>query len=194
MAAALVLFLPHFLLKAIQAAVNQPLQLPIPLTVVLVVVAIGLVFNGVHGWKRAGHADQGAKGEAEVAADLAHLTAHGWTIEYGTAVARWGDVDILCVSPQGRVYAIDVKSHGGFVFKDGNQLGRKLGTKTRSFEKDFLKAVKGQASEIQKQKRTKFVTPILVFSKAKVQVGSAPVQGVYVIDRPQLPKLLHQLG
>lgn len=28
----------------------------------------------------------------------------------------------------------------------------------------------------------------------RVQVGSAPVQGVYVVNCSQLPKLLHQLG
>lgn len=73
-------------------------------------------------------------------------------------------------------------------------LARKLGTQTYPFEKNFIKAVKGQASEIQRQKRSAFVTPILVFSEAKVNPGDESCQNVYVVELAQLVPLLRRLG
>ncbi|MBF2000613.1 MAG: NERD domain-containing protein [Synechococcales cyanobacterium M58_A2018_015] len=195
-AAATVVASPPLLLKALAEVINQPVQVPASLTLSLVVIALGLVAGGVYQWKRANHADQGAQGEEKVASELSCLQDSGWTIEHGIKVPRWGDVDHVCRSPQGRIYAIDTKSHKGIVFRNPNgTLERKIGGKIMAFEKDFLTAVKGQATQIKQQKRVTFVTPILVFSEAKVNVGSDPrVQGVYVVERAELVRWLQKLG
>jgi len=40
---------------------------PLPIYALFLLVALGLVVNGVYLWKRANHADQGAKGEEDAA-------------------------------------------------------------------------------------------------------------------------------
>ena len=49
-----------------QAQISS-LQVPLPIYALFLLVALGLVVNGVYLWKRANHADQGAKGEEDAA-------------------------------------------------------------------------------------------------------------------------------
>jgi Holliday junction resolvase-like predicted endonuclease len=194
-AAGLVVGLPPLLIKILMSVLKQAVPVPTNLTLFLLLIALVLTLSGIEQWKGVKRAEQGAKGEEDVAESLSGLISQGWTIEYGTQVKQWGDVDIVCISPKNRVYAIDVKSHSGTVLLEDGHLKRRIRTQISSFEKDFLKAVKGQASEIQKQKRCRFVTPILVFSRAKVMITAhQQIQGVYIVAKLQLVSLLQKLG
>ena len=139
-----------------------------------------LVWGGLHLWKRAGHAAQGAAGESAVAALLKPLQASGWTIEYGFRDPRVGDIDVYLLSPSGKAYTIDVKSHGGLVKSARGKLYRQYGQQAaQPFEKDFLEQARKQAAVLQERKGLRSVTPAIVFSKAGVAVSN-PVHGVYV--------------
>lgn len=163
--------------------------------VLFVLLAWGFVFNGFYLWKRANHADQGAKGEEDVAQILAPLTQQGWQIEYGTPLkGRLGDADIICTSPQDRAYVIDVKSHRGEVSTDGKTLHRRMGRSTYCFEKDFLAQSMKQALQVKRTKKLNFVTPIIAFSQAKVVVPPGKVRGVYVVEKSRLTSLLKALS
>jgi Nuclease-related domain len=160
-----------------------------------ILLAWGLVFNGFYLWKRANHADRGAKGEEDVAQILAPLTQQGWQIEYGTPLkGGLGDADIICISPKDRAYAIDVKSHRGEVSSNGKTLQRRMGRSTYDFEKDFLAQSMKQALQIKKTKNLSFVTPIIAFSQAKVAVPPGKIRGVYVVEKSRLPSLLKTLS
>jgi hypothetical protein len=203
--AALVLVLPFALTKLFEDLLQlsrisdspsqSTLDLPPAPYLLCVIAAAGLVFNGTVLWKRAKRADQGAKGEEDVATTLTPLASEGWQIEYGMRLGnRLGDADIVCISPQGKAYVIDVKSHRGTVINEQQQLYRRIGQKKYPFEKDFLKQAMKQALQVKKQKGLKFVTPIVAFSEAQVSVPSGKIQHVYVVQKTRLVVLLKGLG
>jgi len=164
-------------------------------SVPLIIIAIGLIANGAFLWKRANHADQGAKGEEDIAQAIAQLENQDWQIEYGIQLGnRLGDLDIFCISPQGKAFAIDVKSHRGEVITDGQELYRRMGNKKYPFEKNFIQQVMKQALQIKQQKDLAFVTPIVAFSTARVSIQGDKLKNVYVVEKAKLVSLLKSLG
>jgi Nuclease-related domain len=153
-------------------------------------LAIALTIAAQQQWKRANDADQGAAAEEQVASILKPLQTQGWLLEYNIPLRGGGDVDIFLLSPQGKAYIIDVKSHSGEVRANSDRLYRQYGKFKYEFEKDFLRQAKYQAVSIKELKQLKFVVAIVAFSRAKVQVGSNPVAGVYVLG---VQELLHYL-
>jgi hypothetical protein len=145
-------------------------------------------------WRKANRADQGAAGEEAIAAVLTSLQSEGWQIEYGVRDRSVGDVDVFLLSPQGRAYTIDVKSHRGEVRSDGKQLYRQYGRSQYPFEKNFLNQAKRQAVAIKKLKQLSFVTPVVAFSQARVEVEQNPIAGVYVVGKQDLVKCLRSLS
>jgi Holliday junction resolvase-like predicted endonuclease len=176
-------------------AKSYALNFPPILHVLFVVIALSLVANGMYLWKRANHADQGAKGEEDAAHEISQLEQEGWQIEYGMRLGnRLGDADIVCISPQNKAYVIDVKSHRGEVITDGKQLQRRMGAETYTFEKNFLDQAMKQALQVKKQKSLSFVTPIVAFSNAQVSVPAGKLQKVYIVSKSRLIPLLKSLG
>lgn len=204
--AGLVVFMPLFLFKAFNDFLKQitpnNFSQPQPLLnispilyVMFVVIAFGLGANGIFLWKRANHADQGARGEEDTSRELSQLESEGWKIEYGMRLSnRLVDADIVCISPQDKAYVIDVKSHRGEVIVDGERLHRRMGKTTYPFEKDFVDQVMKQALQVRTQKGLNFVTPILAFSAAKVSIPSHRLRKVYVVEKSRLVSLLRSLG
>jgi Nuclease-related domain len=157
-------------------------------------LTIGLGWQGRSLWRRAGHADQGATAEETIASILAPLKPQGWQIEYGVRHPAVGDVDVVLRSPKGRTYTIDVKSHKGTVGHTHDALYRQYGPSRYAFEKDFLKQAKHQAVVIQKSQQVRFVTPLLVFANATVEISNNPVAGVYILSKDKLIQCLERLG
>ncbi|MGD1940693.1 MAG: nuclease-related domain-containing protein [Leptolyngbyaceae cyanobacterium] len=177
------------------AQASRRFEVPPLFYLMFVMASLGAIANGFYWWQRASHADQGARGEEDVAIALAGLTASGWQIEYNVRLGKGlGDADVVCRSPRQNAYAIDVKSHRGRVVTDGQQLYHMMGQPKYSFEKDFLKQVKRQALVLKQQRNWRFVTPILAFSQANVAASIRQVQGVYVVEKARLSALLKQLG
>ncbi|MBW4653302.1 MAG: NERD domain-containing protein [Kaiparowitsia implicata GSE-PSE-MK54-09C] len=162
---------------------------------ILGLLVLGSSANGIYWWTRANQAAQGAKGEEDTAQTLESLEQRGWTFDYGMALGnRLGDADIVCTSPTGKAYVVDVKSHRGIVATDGKLLYRRIGDSKQAFEKDFLAAAMKQALQVKQQKQLSFVTPIVAFSDAKVEVTSQKLRGVYVVEKANLANLLQSLG
>ncbi|MBE9065764.1 NERD domain-containing protein [Leptolyngbya cf. ectocarpi LEGE 11479] len=211
--AGIILYLP-FPFATFSEAIRQPLTnsnpeianspaLPPIIYVAAVVFSMYLVANGIFLWKRANHADQGAKGEEDIAREISSLADSGWQVEYGKRLGKGiGDIDIVYMSPNGKAYVIDVKSHKGTVTTDGKKLYRRIGKTQYPFEKDFLAQVTRQALQVKKKTGVDFVTPIVAFSNARVaiapaltsQFASNKVKHVYVIDKARLAGLLRSLG
>lgn len=205
--AGLVIFFPFILIKFFDNLLKQisslsstqtqtsTLQFPIYFYSFFVIVALSLILNSIYLWQRANHAAQGAKGEEDMAQEMTQLEQEGWRLEYEMLLgARLGDADIVCMSPKGRAYVIDVKSHRGEVFTNGKYLHRRMGSSTYEFEKDFLERTMKQALQVKKQKGLNFVTPIVAFSEARVSVPAGKLRGVYVVEKARLLFLLRTLG
>ena len=161
----------------------------------LVLMALGLIANGPYLWKGANHADQGAKGEEDIAQALSILESQGWQLEYGMRLGNGvGDLDVFCVSPNGKAFAIEVKSHRGEVITDGQELFRRMGNKKYPFEKNFIAQAMKQALKIKQHKNLDFVTPILAFSTARVSIQGDKFKNVYIVEKAKLVSLLKSLG
>ncbi|WP_413175902.1 nuclease-related domain-containing protein [Anabaena azotica] len=170
------------------------LQFPIIFYALFIFISVCLFINGIYLWKRANHADQGAKGEEDIAQLMTQLKHAGWQIEYGMRLGNGlGDADIICISPKGKAYVIDVKSHRGEVTTDGTQLYKQMGKSTYAFEKNFLQQAMKQALQVKKQKTLNFVTPIVAFSNAQVSLPAEKLQNVYVVGKEKLIPLLKSL-
>lgn len=151
------------------------------------------LWSGIYLWKRANHADQGAKGEEDIAAILSPLKGQGWQIEYGLRNRRLGDIDVFLLSPNQRAYTIDVKSHKGSVHSQDSKLYRQYGQTRYPFEKDFLSQAMQQAIAMKNKKKLRFVTPIVVFSAASVEITANPIAHVYVLGKETLLSQLRSL-
>ena len=114
-------------------------------------------------------------------------------MEHGIHDRRLGDIDIFLLSPNKRAYTIDVKSHKGQVRSRDGKLYRQYGQIRYSFEKDFLSQAKQQALAMKEQKGLRFVTLIVVFSAASVEINTNPISYVYVLSKETLLSRLRSL-
>ncbi|MGB3191545.1 MAG: nuclease-related domain-containing protein [Limnoraphis sp.] len=150
--------------------------------------------KGEYWMRRSEQALQGAKAEQEVAVILRILTAKNWQVEYNLPLKRWGDADVVLCSPRGNWYVIDVKSHRGRIVRENNQLKRAKGDNIYDFyEGDLLSKVRGQASEVARLKQVKWVIPMLCFTQAKVVFSKNNINGVYVVEKIDLIRILEKL-
>lgn len=85
----------------------------------------------------------------------------------------------------------------GTVFFDGSRLMKRYGKDIYSFSnnKDILKAARGQAVTLKEIKQVRFVTSILCFTKADLDINiiDNKVENVYVLTQYLLVPMLRQL-
>ncbi len=182
----------------------------IALAVVVFNAAVWLVCFGFLSRQKARRADQGAIGEERLGLALEPLVSEGWAIEYNLKL-RWGDADVYLASPSGKHYVIDAKSHrGGIIFFDpsSEMLMRRYESEIETVTydlardsygkpKDLLKCVKGQALELARNNRLRWVTPIICFT-GDIELDATipflqPLQGVYVSRLGGILDLLNRL-
>ncbi|MEG3936182.1 MULTISPECIES: hypothetical protein [unclassified Microcoleus] len=74
-----------------------------------------------------------------------------------------------------------MKSHSTVVLLDGDVLKRQSYGKLIDFKKDFLAQIANQATAIKKAKKLTKVTPVVVFSDAKVSFSNkTKIRGAYL--------------
>lgn len=165
----------------------------------LSIIVSGLsVLVGNHYWKRANQAAQGARAEETVGATLNQLRAYHWTIEHDIPVPRWGNVDHLAISPSGKYFCIDTKSGKGTIILKGHELSKQYGRQVYPFPKgkSILKAVKGQAGQLQKSRAVTWVKPVLCFVGSQVDqsILNTKVQGVILTDVHSIASVLQSMS
>ncbi len=142
-------------------------------------------------------ADRGAKAEKSTALVLSELEQDNWEIEYNVPLRHWGDADAFLCSPKGNCFVVDTKSNKGIVFFNGIQLMLRYGKNVYPFSnnKNILKAVRGQAVSLKEIRGLRFVTPILCFTKATldIKIKDKKVENVYVLTHRSLVRLLRKL-
>ncbi|MBA3994138.1 MAG: hypothetical protein C0469_11475, partial [Cyanobacteria bacterium DS2.3.42] len=158
-----------------------------PLECVLVLLICARVFYqiGKHFSESASLAMIGAIGEDDVAAVLQKLPS-AWKVERNIPVESGGDIDFLVTSPENTIFVLDAKAHSGTVVYDGVRLSRKVKGKRVPFEKDILSKVKQQAVQIRTERKLPFVNPVLVFTRAELQLSSMDTALVKVLTTKDL--------
>jgi Holliday junction resolvase-like predicted endonuclease len=161
-------------------------SLAVPLYWVGLGVGLVFFFRGSMLFRQAARADQGAKGEEEVAKILRQFPS-GWKTEFNRRVYGVGDVDVIVRSPRGKTWTVDVKSHQGKIVEKEGKLYKVIGRNTYPFQKDFIAAAKRQALLVlvRSMDHLRYVTPVICFSSAKVEIENS-IEGVYVISRYEL--------
>ncbi|KAI9129893.1 NERD domain-containing protein (plasmid) [Acaryochloris sp. CCMEE 5410] len=156
------------------------------------------ILGGNRFWKRADQAAQGARAEEMVGATLNQLRAYAWTIEHDIPVPRWGNVDHLAISPSGKYFCIDTKSGKGTIVLKGHELSKQYGRTIYPFPKgkSILKAVKGQAGQLQKSRAATWVKPVLCFVGSQVEksILNTQVQGVLLTDVHSIASILQSMS
>ena len=134
---------------------------------------------------------QGLKGEDTIANVLKTLSNQYGIYADVKIKPDSGNIDFVVIGPTG-LFAIEVKSHRGFIGFNGSELVRN----GKKFEKNFLKQSKFEAGFLhdylwERLKTEVFVKPILVFSgRVKMHFGLNQVSGVYVVQKVWLRKVI----
>ena len=160
-----------------------------------VLIAVPLIEDGKKFWKSSQIYDQGACGEEKIQEVLEPLIQSGWIREYNLRLPQVGDIDVWLRSPKGVNFILDVKSHSTVVVLEGDVLKRQsYDGKLRDFEKDFLAQVAKEVTAIKKAKKLTKVTPVVVFSDAKVILrNKKKIRGAYVMELGNLVSRLQEL-
>ncbi|MEG4119535.1 NERD domain-containing protein [Microcoleus sp. N9_B4] len=171
---------------------------PLFLVAVLVIgalIALPFIEDGKTFWKSSQRFDQGACGEEKIQQVLESLIQSGWIAEYNLRLPQVGDIDVWLRSPKGVNFILDVKSHSTVVQLDGDVLKRlSYDGKLIDFKKDFLAQIANQATAIKKAKKLTKVTPVVVFSDAKVSFSNKKkIRGAYVLELGNLVSRLQEL-
>jgi hypothetical protein len=158
-------------------------------------IALPLIEDGKTFWKSSQRFDQGACGEEKTQQVLESLIQSGWIAEYNLRLPQVGDIDVWLRSPKGINFILEVKSHSTVVVLEGDVLKRQsYDGKLRDFEKDFLEQIANQATAIKKAKKLTKVTPVVVFSDAKViLINKKKIRGAYVMELGNLVSRLQEL-
>ncbi|MEG4172109.1 MULTISPECIES: NERD domain-containing protein [unclassified Microcoleus] len=158
-------------------------------------IALPLIEDGKTFWKSSQRFDQGACGEEKIQQVLKSLIQSGWIAEYNLRLPEVGDIDVWLRSPKGVNFILDVKSHSTVVQLDGDVLKRlSYDGKLIDFKKDFLAQIANQATAIKKAKKLTKVTPVVVFSDAKViLINKKKIRGAYVMELGNLVSRLQEL-
>jgi hypothetical protein len=158
-------------------------------------IALPLIEEGKTFWKTSKIYYQGACGEEKTQQVLEPLIQSGWIAEYNLRLPQVGDIDVWLRSPKGVNFIFDVKSHSTVVQLDGDVLKRlSYDGKLIDFKKDFLAQIAKQATAIKKAKKLTKVTPVVVFSDAKVILrNKKKIRGAYVLELGYLVSRLQEL-
>ena len=134
-------------------------------------------------------AKAGARAEKYVASLLNSLKGD-WKIISSVQSPELGDIDFVLTSPQGRTYAIEVKSHHGTVRSNGTGLYRVVDGQACLFEKDFLSQAMREALAVRQRMCLSFVTPLLVFTRAAIELPERKIRSVSVLHAHELLQFL----
>jgi len=209
----LIIIFPLFLVQVLQdfleyfyditPSKNAPLKnLPVSFIILyssfvgITIEAFELIDKATKAWKDANLADQGAKGEEDVAQEILQLVREGWQVEFNIPLGNnSGDGDIFCTSPQNKGYLIDVKSYRGEIRIDSeNFLYRQMGNSIYPFDNDLTRKLVVQAVRLREQRNLRFVQAVLVFSDAKVLIPSNKQIGrLYAVEKDKLVSLLKSI-
>ena len=172
----------------------------LPLVVTLLILLIFIVIYRKSLWlfsfhdKMSDNYYNGRIGEEDILDTLRDLTDDFFVIR-GIKFEKIGDVDFTVVGPTG-IFTIDAKDFRKYQITFD---GQELNYNGRRQPKDILKQAKREAVEINNiilEKNVNiFVEPVLVFSSyVKLNFGLNKQNGVYVIGRPYLIKLITTKG
>ena len=157
---------------------------------------VGAIASGKKEAQSAKNAHQGATAEEDIFTLVeSELVPLGWQFRYNEKLAANWDIDIVALSPTGKTYIIDVKSHKGTKLVTGDGLYKTYRNKILEFEKDILKGVKAQAATLKKQADLQWVTPLICFTEGWIdyEMDGMKTKGVMVVSKRQLVATLRAL-
>lgn len=135
-------------------------------------------------------ARSGVEAEDLIAVVLKELPGD-WNVQANVVLPGCGDADFFIRSPKNRAYVLEVKGHAGKIALDGAELVRRHGGRKKTFEKDFLQQVTAQSVALQSRFCMK-VTPVLVFTRAKLPWQEKTIADVVILGKAHLIDYLQE--
>jgi hypothetical protein len=173
-------------------------SLSVLIYLICLVGAAYAIEQGKKFWYAAQRATQGREAEARVSSLLKELEEDSWEVIYNIPLSLWGDADVFLRSPSSNYFVIDIKNNNGIVFFDGSMLKLRYGTEVFPFanNRDILAMVKGQATALKELQGVRYVTPIVCFTKAVLEIDSQNnlVQDVYIVSADYLLETLKKIS
>lgn len=153
------------------------------------ILFLGAIASKQQESQAAKNAHQGATAEEDIFSLLeSELVPLGWSFRYNEKLAARWDIDIVALSPAGKTYIIDVKSHKGtkLVTKEG--VFRLYKGQISDFEKDLLKGVLRQAVTLRNRDNLRWVTPLLCFTEGWIEYNTEEqtCRRVMVVSKRQI--------
>lgn len=164
-------------------------QFPIWLVFIFLAAARFFYLESKGAREAAIRAEKGGEAEDRVGNLLKELKDLGWQIEKNVLLPREGDVDFLVTAPNLKVFAIDVKSHGGVITEREGTLLRN----DQPLERDLLAVIRRQAAIVSSQRNCGQVIPILAFTRARLELPHV-VDGVHIIKAHRLVETLSKVA
>ncbi|MBY0549314.1 MAG: NERD domain-containing protein [Candidatus Obscuribacterales bacterium] len=135
-------------------------------------------------------ARSGVEAEDLIARVLKDLP-RGWNVQANVPLSGCGDADFFLRSPTNRAFVLEVKGHAGKITFDGTELVRRQGRRTKAFEKNFVLQVTEQSVVLQ-NRFCMSVTPVLVFTRAKLPRTKNRIGNVVLLEKSQLIDFLRE--
>jgi hypothetical protein len=158
------------------------------LIVVFKVVMDFLTGEITHQRRRERQALRGAKGEDRVA-DVLDDLPDDYVVFHDIDTGN-GDIDHVLISPEGGVFLLETKAHGGRVSFDGDNILINEKPPERNFIGQVLRNAFWLKDDIKRQTgKEVWINSALVFANAFVE-RHPPIKGVLVINRTFLMKFL----
>ena len=166
--------------------------------IVLAVISLVLIIQALIYYrddsKSSKNYHQGSKGEKEIFKELLKL-GDEYTVFCDVVIKPPYNIDFVVLGPAG-VFAIEAKSHSGFVDVENKQVTI---DKKVPREKDFLSQTRAEAASLKNYLKDAtnydfWIDSVLAFSSpaAKMRFGLKPVDNVHIVQKTFLLPLLKQ--
>lgn len=148
-----------------------------------------LFFIAKDKWKNLGKIYRGARAENVVRITLKNLDKNFFVIRNIHIPGERSNIDFVVVGPTG-IFSIEVKSHGGNIAFNGNNLT----VNNKIFkDKNILDQANAEAFSLYVHLRSSLhrqytITPVLVFSHkyATMDFGFKPVRGIFILNKSKI--------
>jgi hypothetical protein len=129
--------------------------------------------------------EQGQAGEDELSEELAKLPS-GWRVRRNVIIEHLGDIDFFVISPSGKPFAIDAKSHEGTIITIGQAVYRSYKGAYVPLEKDLVVQVMRQAIAAKELFGMPYVIAVVVFTRAQVLIDPPKIRQAHILSKSNL--------
>src|SRR5262249_24027647 len=133
--------------------------------------------------------EQGQTGEDELAEELEKLSPR-WRVKRNVIIEHLGGIDFFVVSPSGKPFVLDAKSHEGTIVTIGQAIYRLYKGSYVPLENDLVVQAMRQAIAAKELFGLPYVTAVVVFTRAQVQIYPPKIRQAHILSKSNVVAFL----